>query len=62
MKRKEVMEKCPDEFEEEMKSILDYFEDKFNEIRNHLEIDGIGQINQIEYAYDLSKEIATDLY
>ena len=62
MKRKEIMEDCPEEFEDKLKDIVDYFEGRFNEVVSHLDIDGIGQVNQIEYAYDLAKDIADDLY
>jgi hypothetical protein len=62
VKRKEIMEKCPEGFEDDMTDILDYFEGKFTEIEDHLDIDGIGQVNQIEYAYELAKDIRTDLY
>ena len=62
MNRKEIMEKCPDEFEDELKDILDYFEGKFVDIKEELEISGISQLDQIEKAYDIALETANDLY
>ena len=62
MKRKEIMVDCPGGFEDELRDIVDYFEGKFGDIRDMLDINDISQINTIEEAYDLAKEIADDLY
>ena len=62
MKRQEIMDNCPDDFEDEMKDILDYFEGKFGDIRDQLDINDISQINRVEDAYDIAKDVAGDLY
>ena len=62
VKRKEIMDNCPDDFEDEMKDILDYFEGKFGDIRDQLDISDISQLDRVEDAYSLAKDVAEDLY
>jgi len=62
MTRKEIMDNCPDDFEDEMKDIIDYFEGQFVAIRNQLEIDDLSQLNRIEEAYVMAQKAADDLY
>lgn len=62
MNRREIMDECPEGHEEWLKSILDHFEDKFNEIRDKLAIDNISKLDQVEEAYDLAESTGQDLY
>ena len=62
MKRKEIMEGCPEGFEDELKNIVDYFEGTLTEIRSNLEITQISELGQVEEAYDIVCRIAEDLY
>lgn len=41
MKRQEIMDNCPAGYEAEMTAILDHFEQKFNAIRDYLDVDDL---------------------
>ena len=62
MKRAEIMGDCPEEFEDRLKEIIDYFEQKVNEIRDKLDIDKISELSNIEEAFDLAYKLSDDLY
>lgn len=62
MTRKELMQNCPEGFEDGMKDIIDYFEGQFVAIREQLEIENLSQLNHIEEAYIMAAKIADDLY
>lgn len=62
MKRKDIMEHCPEEFEDTLKDFIDECESRFQEIRNMLDIKDIDQLDQISDAYRLADDYASDLY
>ena len=62
MKRQEIMDNCPEGFEDELKDILEHFEGKFVDIRDMLDINDISQLDRVEDAYKIAKDTADDLY
>lgn len=62
MDRKEIMSICPDGFEESLKEFIDSIEDKVNEVKDKLEINGLGDLHQIEDAKYIIDELSSDLY
>ena len=62
MNRNEIMEYCPEEFEDQLKDIVDHLENKFNEIRDLLDITRIDELDRITEAFELAKDISSDLY
>ena len=43
-------------------SVIDHFESKFNDIKDKLEIQDLGELDQIEEAWQIAKDTADDLY
>jgi len=62
MKRKDIMDKCPEEFEEDLKDFIDSIEHRVNEVEGKMDIKDIGDIADLNDAYTLLKDIAEDLY
>ena len=62
MKRSEMMRDCPEDFEDKLKEIIDYFEDKLNDIEKLLDINDVFDLGQIVHARDLVQDIAQDIY
>jgi hypothetical protein len=62
MKRKDIMDECPDEFEASLKEFIDSVESEVNEIKNNLEITCIGDVGSIEDAYNLASDLCDKLY
>ena len=62
MNRAKIMEDCPEGFEDDLKDIVDYFEGKFNEIKNNMEITQLSDLGHIEAAYGIACDAADDLY
>lgn len=42
--------------------MIDHFESKFNDIKDKLEIQDLGELDQIEEAWQIAKDTAEDLY
>lgn len=62
MKRKDIMEDCPEEFEETLKDFIDEVESRFNEIRDLLNIKDVTELDQVSDAHTLADDYAGDLY
>lgn len=62
MTRKEIMDKCPEEFEDELKDFIDSVESKFVEIEELLSTITIDFLDNIVDARAISDKAATDLY
>jgi hypothetical protein len=62
MERLDMMRDCPEGFEEELKSIIDYLEGQFVDIRDALNIRGLSDIGEIERAYDVARDMCDRLY
>lgn len=63
MKRSDIMDDCPEEFEDKLKDIVDYMEGKFGEIKDLLEsIQNIDDLDKIRDACAIADQINTDLY
>lgn len=62
MNRKDILEDCPEGYEDQLKEILDHFEGKFNEIKLYLDIGCIADLENIANAYRLAVEIGDELY
>lgn len=73
MKRSKILDGLPlyydrsmEEQEEELynylSSVIDHFESKFNDIKDKLEIKDLGELDQIEEAWQIAKDTADDLY
>tara|TARA_A100001391_G_scaffold33224_2_gene17975 strand:- start:5000 stop:5245 length:246 start_codon:yes stop_codon:yes gene_type:complete len=73
MKRSKILDDFPldydktvEEQEEDLytylSSVIDHFESKFNDIKDKLEIQDLGELDQIEEAWQIVKDTADDLY
>jgi len=60
--RNDIMEKCPEDFEDELKDFIDTVEQRVGDIRDRLNITDINQINHIEDAFSMADELADWLY
>ena len=62
MKRKEMMVDCPPGFEDRLNEILDHIEGRVNAIKPNLEAGSLSSFSDIDDAYSMVDELATDLY
>lgn len=62
MKRKDMLNGCPEEFKPRMEDIIDEIEDKVGYIRDPLNVQSISDLQLIETAYDKASELCSDLY
>lgn len=68
MKRSDVMNLAPGAIDEveafviKVKDFIDHVEQKFNDIKDKLEINQVGDLHQIEDAYDIADEMSNNLY
>ena len=62
MTRKDIMYDCPEEFKDKLCEFIDYVEDEAREIKDLLNINGIGQLGCIEEAFDKADELSKNLY
>jgi hypothetical protein len=60
--RSEIMDICPEDFEDELKIFIDKLEGLAGEIVGELDITSISDIGKIESAYDLADDLADALY
>ena len=60
--RKQIIDNCPESFEEELNTFINKVEDRINRIKDIMNITHIGQLSDIEEAYDKLSELANDLY
>lgn len=57
-----IMEKCPEEFEDDLKDFIDKIENTVNSIKDQMDIKCISDIRRIDDAHDIIVELAEDLY
>ena len=73
MKRSKILEDFPLDYDKTiaeqeetlynyLSSVMDHFEVKFNDIKDKLEIVDLGELGQIEEAWQIAKDAADDLY
>ena len=62
MRRKDILNDCPEGHEDFVEGILDYFESKFNEIKDKLSITQLSDLSNIEDAYSIAASVCDDLY
>ena len=62
MSRNDIMQDCPEEFEDRLKEIIDDIEDKVNKIKDKLDINKLSDLGDIEDAFDLASDLASELY
>ena len=60
--RAEIMKDCPEDFKVELSAWIDDVGFRVKSIRDLLEIDGIGQIGQVEEAHGIAKDLSDFLY
>jgi molybdopterin-guanine dinucleotide biosynthesis protein A len=60
--RKEIMEKCPEEFEEQLLDFIDMIEVNISDILNFFEIDSIDDLHQLRDAYNQLNDLKNELY
>ena len=60
--RSEIMDNCPEEFEEELKDFIDKLEGLVGEIVSELDISSVGDLDKIESAYNLADDLSDALY
>jgi len=61
-KRKKIMDECPEEFEDELKSFIDEVESEVGSIVDLLDISSIDELHQIEEAQKIATNLADDIY
>ena len=63
MNRKQMMQECPEDFEDKLKEILDHIEDRVNEAKLYLDnVDGIYNLKFIEDSQTKLEQLSNDLY
>ena len=62
MKRTEMLNNCPEEFEDELSSILDNIESRVNEALSLLEIKSLSEVFNLVEAQDKLTSLSEDLY
>lgn len=73
MKRSKILDDFPLDYDKTVEgqeedlldylsSVIDHFENKFKEIKDKLEIQDLGELDQIEEAWQIAKDTAQDLY
>ena len=62
MKRKDIMERCPEDFEDLLKDFIDEVESRFQKVRDLLDIKDVDQLDQVSNAHRLADDYAGDLY
>lgn len=62
MNRKDIMSDCPEEYEDQLKDVLDYFESKFDDIKDRLKISSVADLCGIEDALEIATEACEELY
>ena len=62
VKRKDILNDFPEECQDQIKDVIDYFEGIINEIKEKLSITGIGDLPDIEEAFDIATSTGEDLY
>lgn len=62
MKRKDIMEHCPKDFEDLLKDFIDEVESRFQKVRDLLDIKDVDQLDQVSNAHRLADDYAGDLY
>lgn len=62
MKRKDIMDLFDDNHQDEIKDVIDHFEDRFNQIRSLLAEITINNIDDIVSAHDIANDVSDDLY
>ena len=60
--RKEIMDECPEEFEETLKDFIDKIEGLSSDILSNLNINSINELDKIEDAYRLTDELCDGLW
>lgn len=60
--RKEIMDGCPEEFENSLKNSVDKLEGLLNAILNKFEINSITDISNVEDACNLVDDLCDSLY
>lgn len=61
-KRAEIMSKCPDDFEDDLKEFIDSIEGEVNTAAEHMKISSLDELNRIDEAHDMLVNLAEDLY
>jgi hypothetical protein len=62
MTRKEIMQNCPEEFEDDLKEFIDEIEGELNSIKDHMDIRSLTDLERIDEAHDMIIKLAEDLY
>lgn len=60
--RDEIMEKCPEDFEDDLKDFIDTVEGIVNSAKNEMDIKSISDVGGIDTGFDIISELAEDLY
>lgn len=63
MTRQDIMDDCPEEFEDRLKEIVDHLETVFDEIKEKLgSIGSIDDLDRVSEAYSIAEKANSDLY
>lgn len=61
-RRKQIMENCPEDFEDELKAFIDELESAVGDIVSELSIKEITDIERIADGFNLADKLADSLY
>lgn len=60
--RKDIVEKCPEEFEGDLKTFIDAVETKVNEVKDLLNVSSLADLGNLDVAYNQLDDLSAGLY
>jgi hypothetical protein len=60
--REDIMEQCPEGFEDELKGFIDLVEGEVNTAKDHMEINSITDLARLDEAHDMLCALSESLY
>jgi hypothetical protein len=61
-RREEIMNKCPEDFEYDLKDFIDSVENELTTIRDMMEVTSISELDKIDDAHSLLTDLCDELF
>lgn len=61
-RRKEIMDKCPEDFEDDLRDFIDSIEHELSAIRDMMEVTCISELDKIDDAHNLLTDLCDELF
>ena len=61
-RRQDIMDTCPEGFEEDLKDFIDEIEGEINTAKDHMEVSSLSDLDRIDEARDMLVDLADSLY